>query len=233
LAEHSGRYELLGNQLAEAGFGVFAPDLFGHGHSGGTRADIEEWSDYWDQIEPLVSAGTGQPTVLLGFSLGGLISVGYALSRKPQPQLVVLSAPALGGGAWWQKALAPVLGRLLPSVAIPNGWSGAQLSRDPTVGEAYFSDPLVLTKTTARLGAALFAAQEEAASRFGEWKLPTLVLHGGADTIVPPQSTVAFGELANVERRLFPKLQHEVINEPEGREILGDIVSWINDRLGP
>lgn len=231
LAEHSGRYEALGKQFADSGYAVFAPDLFGHGLSGGDRGDISDWSEYWDQVEPLLSNGSEVPTVLMGFSMGGLVSVGYVLSGRAQPQLVVLSAPALGGGAWWQRALAPVLARLLPKAAIPNGWTGAQLSRDPEVGEAYFSDPLVLTKTTARLGAHLFAAQEEAKSGFDRWRTPTLVLHGGADAIVPPQSTVAFGELPDVERHLYPKLRHEIINEPEGQEVVAEVLTWLDQNL--
>lgn len=231
LGEHSGRYEGMGELLAEAGFSVVAPDLFGFGRSGGRRGDIIEWTDFWRQIEPQIGDEPGVPTVLMGFSMGGLIALGYALSGAPQPQLVVLSAPALGGGALWQKALAPVLARLMPKALVPNSWSGPELSRDPAVGEAYYSDPMVLTKTSARLGAALFAAQNQVSKSLQEWQIPTLVLHGGADTIVPPDSTVAFGDCPGVERRLYPKLRHEVFNEPEGTALVADVISWVSDRL--
>jgi alpha-beta hydrolase superfamily lysophospholipase len=61
--------------------------------------------------------------------------------------------------------------------------------------------------------------------------IPTLVLHGTADTIVPPQSTAALGELSNVERRLLPGLRHEILNEPEGPELVQEIIAWIDSRI--
>ena len=45
-----------------------------------------------------------------------------------------------------------------------NSIEGEQLSRDEAVGEAYFADPLVHTKTTAMLGAAFLALLPHALS---------------------------------------------------------------------
>jgi alpha-beta hydrolase superfamily lysophospholipase len=108
---------------------------------------------------------------------------------------------------------------------------GEQLSRDPAVGEAYFSDPLMYRKTTPRLGAALFRSMDELKESAAELDIPTLVLHGTADTIVPPQSTAILGDLACVERRLLPGLRHEILNEPEGPELVQDIIDWIDARI--
>jgi alpha-beta hydrolase superfamily lysophospholipase len=120
---------------------------------------------------------------------------------------------------------------MAPTVAIPNTLKAEQLSRDPAVGEAYFSDPLVYRKTTPRLGAALFGAMEELTEGASDLVVPTLVLHGTADTIVPPQSTAILGTVPGVERRLLPGLRHEILNEPEGPELVQDIIDWINARI--
>jgi alpha-beta hydrolase superfamily lysophospholipase len=72
---------------------------------------------------------------------------------------------------------------------------------------------------------------DELNESLGDLDIPTLVLHGGADTIVPPQSSAALGELPNVERRLYPGLRHEILNEPEGPEIVAEIVAWIDARI--
>jgi alpha-beta hydrolase superfamily lysophospholipase len=61
--------------------------------------------------------------------------------------------------------------------------------------------------------------------------IPTLVLHGAADIIVPPQSTAILGDLPGVERRLLPNLRHEILNEPEGPELVQDIIDWIDARI--
>ena len=188
---------------------------------------------YHDQIQGHMewAREQGTPVVLMGHSMGGNLALGYALTGRPAPDLLVLSAPALAGGAAWQRAVAGLAKRLAPTVALPAALKGEQLSRDPAVGEAYFSDPLVFPKATNRLGASLFEAMDELNDSLTDLTIPTLVLHGSADTIVPPQSTAALGELPNVERRLLPGLRHEILNEPEGPELVQEIIAWIDSRI--
>ena len=233
IAEHSGRYERTGSLLAGGGFFVRSFDLIGFGGSGGRRGDIDEWTRYQDQVQRHVewAREQGGPVVLMGHSMGGNLVVGYALSSHPPPDLLVLSAPAMGGGAGWQRAVAAIGSKFAPTVTVPNSLDGEQLSRDPAVGKAYFSDPLVYRKSTTRLGAALFEAMDELNESFRDLAIPTLVLHGGADTIVPPQSTAVLAELPNVERRLLPGLRHEILSEPEGPALVQDIIDWINPRI--
>jgi acylglycerol lipase len=233
IAEHCGRYERTGSLLAAAGFFVRSFDLIGFGGSGGRRGDIDDWSRYHDQIQRHVEwAGEqGGPVILIGHSMGANLALGYVISGRAKPDLLVLTAPALAGGAGWQRAVAGVLSKVAPTVPIPNLLKGEQLSRDPGVGEAYFSDPLVYAKTTPRLGAALFGAMGDLTENASQLAVPTLVLHGGADTIVPPQSSAILGDLPNVERRLLPNLRHEIFNEPEGPELVQDIVDWIDAHL--
>lgn len=233
LGEHSGRYRKTASTLSAAGIDVVAFDLLGFGETGGSRADIEDWNLYLDQIKRHIVAleGGEVPVALLGHSMGGLLGLEYCLGERPPPDALVLSAPALSGGKAWQRAIAPVLGRLFPKLATPNAINGEQLSRDPAVGAAYFADPLVLTKTTARLGGELFAAMERCRSRFSALRVPTLVVHGGADTLVSPQSSAPLAELDLVKRVLFPRLRHEAFNEPEGPEVLAEVVTWLEETV--
>ena len=233
LAEHSGRYERTGSLLSDAGFWVRSFDLRGAGGSGGSRWDIEDWGLYHDQIQTHAEWAKTQsvPVVLMGHSMGGNLVLGYALSSRPKPDLVVASAPALGGGAAWQRILAGMFSKLAPRLAVPNQLRGEQLSRDPRVAEAYFADPLVYTKSTTRLGAALFEAMDDVKENVHLLRIPTLVLHGGDDSIVPPESTEILEAVPVVERRVYPGLRHEILNEPEGPEIVEEIVEWIAARI--
>lgn len=230
IAEHSGRYERVGSILASAGFLVTGFDLAGHGMTGGRRGHVNRWSEYLDQIESHV-VEAGHPRVLLGHSMGGTLVLGYAASHRAPVDLVVASAPALGGGAAWQKAIARVLGPLLPTLAVPQRLKGPQLSRDPLVGEKYFADPLVVTKATIRLGAELFAAMDRVADSCADIAVPVLVLHGGADTLVPTPCTESLAALEGFERRTYPHLRHEIFNEPEGPEIVAEVADWISARV--
>jgi alpha-beta hydrolase superfamily lysophospholipase len=163
--------------------------------------------------------------------MGGLIALEYALSDRPAPDLLILSSPGLSGGKAWQRSVAGVAASLAPRLSVPNGLSGDQLSRDPEVGEAYFADPLVLTKSTTRLGSELFSAMDRVNANLKALDIPTLVIHGGADTIVPASASAPLGHLPTVERRLYPKLRHETMNEPEGPQVVADIIAWIDRHL--
>lgn len=233
IAEHSGRYERVGDRFAAAGLAVTAYDQIGFGASGGRRAWIDEWADVLDQIQSHVerAIATGRPTILLGHSNGGLFALEYALSERPGPDLLVLSAPALTGGAAWQKALAPLIATLAPGLQIPNRLDGSQLSRDPSVGEAYFADPLVHPKTSARYGAELFAAMGRVNAALGNLATPTLVIHGAQDTIVSPDASAVLETIPGVTRRLYRTLRHELFQEPEGMDVVDDVVGWIEDHL--
>lgn len=230
LAEHSGRHERAGSLLAASGYAVRSFDLLGAGGTGGPRWDIADFGRLHDQIGAhlAVVRAHGKPVVLMGQSLGGLLALGYVLSARPKPDLLVLSAPALAGGAAWQRAAAPVVGRMLPGLVLPNGIKGEYLSRDLTVGEAYFADPMVIPKTSARMGAAIFREIDRVNGQLETLDVPTLVFLGGEDPVIPPVSSEPLGELECVERKVYEGLRHETMNEPEGPQVVADLVAWLD-----
>lgn len=236
IAEHSGRYERTGARLAAAGIDVYAFDLQGFGSSAGRRADIGGLDDYRNQIfDNLVQPfASGLPAVLLGHSMGGLLAVDYALSRRRQPDLVVLSAPALDASVpAWQRRAAPLLARAAPRLALPNPIHPRELYVDPAMAEDYRNDPLVVTRSTVRLGALLFRCMEAAGRSLDLYRAPTLLLQGSGDTVVPPEAGAPLGRRPSVERRVYPGLRHGSINEPAGDRMVDDLAEWIKRRAGP
>ena len=236
LGEHSGRYEHVGDQLTGAGLEVAAYDHRGMGGSGGRRGDVERWSEYHDDLEArladLRAGARGGPVVLYAHSLGGLITAGYLLDERPKPDLAVLSSPALDSALpGWKKRLAPVLARVGPTVAIANGIDGQTLSRDPSVAARTVDDPSCVKVSTARFGA--LALAEQARVRAGAPKgfgIPTLVIHGEADRLVPVGASAVLEDAPLVERRTYPELRHELHNEPEGPAIVDEIIAWLRER---
>jgi alpha-beta hydrolase superfamily lysophospholipase len=61
--------------------------------------------------------------------------------------------------------------------------------------------------------------------------LPTLVLHGEDDALVPPEATRAFHGAPRTERRTYPGLRHELHNEPEGAAIVDEVVAWLRQQV--
>jgi len=235
LGEHSGRWEHVGGRFADHGLDTYAFDLRGHGLSTGNRLDVERWSDFLDDVESMIEWARfpGRPLVLYGHSLGGLLCTTYAQSERPQPDLLVLSAPALAASL--PSLLQPVvkiLARVAPKIRVRTPVKGEQLSRDPGIARAYFADPLVETKVTVRFGAISLAAMRAALEHLDDIGLPLLVIHGGADTLVPTASSAPLGELPLAEREVFANLRHELHNEPEKDRVLDYVTAWVGARLG-
>jgi acylglycerol lipase len=230
IGEHGGRYERTGRLMSAAGLDVYALDLRGHGLSEGRRVYVRRWDDYLDDLAVGIAGvrRAGLPFVLFGHSMGALIALTYSCSDRPAPDLLVLSAPPLGASVpAWQRLAAPLLSRAAPGLVLANPISGDQLSRDPGVAAAYFADPLVQPRSTVRLGAELFGAMKRARAGLAGLDVPTLVIHGRADTLVPTRLSEPLGALPCVERRVLPDLRHEILNEPEGPEVVAGIVAWL------
>jgi len=234
IGEHSGRYEHVGAAFAAAGIDVLAHDQRGFGASGGVRGHVDAFSEYLDDVEALIAQRRelGVPVVLLGHSLGGLVSTAYLVSERPQPDLAVLSSPALEAELpGWQRAGAPILGALIPKMKIPADFDGSILSRDPEVQTAYETDPLRVPASTARLGREILRTMGSVATSLDRVRVPTYVLHGADDTLVPARASKPLESLPNVTRRVWPDLRHECFNEPEREDVIAEVVAWLDGQL--
>jgi alpha-beta hydrolase superfamily lysophospholipase len=238
LAEHSGRYEHLGSQLAAAGLDVHAYDQRGFGASSGRRAWLDRWTRNLDDLEDRLAIlrvmAKGRPLVVFGHSVGGLISLGYAVADPPRPlpDVLVLSAPALDSTIpAWKKTLARVLGSIAPTLEMKNALDGAVLSRDPSVGVAYLADPLNQHATTTRYGALAIVEQARVRAALGRLSIPTLVYHGEDDHLVPTDASAPLATIPGVVRRTYPQLRHESHNEPEGPAVIADVIAWLRATL--
>ncbi|HEX7094785.1 MAG TPA: alpha/beta hydrolase [Acidimicrobiales bacterium] len=235
IGEHSGRYAKVASRLAAAGIDVVAIDNRGFGGSGGRRAYVRSFDEFVDDAADQLAElrALGAPTVLFGHSMGGLIALLVVLEhRQPSPDLLVLSAPALG--AQIPSALrrvAPVVAKLAPTLPVPSPINTALLSSDPTVGSAFRADKRNVHVVTPALGSELLRAAEWANAHVDELDVPTLVLHGSDDHIVPLEATACLEELPCVERRVLDGLRHEPHHEPSYRSWVQDVVAWVRRSL--
>jgi acylglycerol lipase len=236
LAEHSGRYEHVGAHFAAAGIETHAIDLRGFGASGGARAWLDRWSelheDLEEQIVALRAAAPERPLVLYGHSLGGLVCLGYVLDGRSEPDFLILSAPAISADIpAWQRGLVALLGRIAPRTRIPNRLDGSVLSTDPAVGVDYFADPLNVHASTARFGVLALAEQRRVTAALDRLAIPTLVIHGGDDSLVPTASSAVLEGRPGVTRQVFDGLRHETHNEPDRDRVLDAVVAWIRSAV--
>ena len=236
MGEHSGRFEHVARFFVDRGYAVSAFDLRGHGRSEGSRVHVDSFSDYVDDLQEVVESGpadTGLPWVLYGHSLGGFISAYYLGEDRPHPNAAILSAPPIAPEVPTVLGMAvQVLGRVAPRIAFPNPFEGDQLSRDESVGDAYFADPLVHTKTTAGMAFQTFyVAQSRCLEVIQSISTPTLVIHGADDTLNLPSASAPLAAVDSVERKVYPGLRHEMHNEPEQAQVLAEVAAWLDAAL--
>ncbi len=240
LGEHSGRYGTVAEALTGDGIDVHGYDNRGFGGSAGRRAYVSRWSQLHDDLQERVTTLRAEhpdlPLILWGHSLGGLIACGYVLSPTPRPlpDLLVLSSPSIDAEVpGWKKAMAAGLSSVLPRMRMSNGPLADGLSHDPAVREAYARDPLRLASSTVRFAHEAFREQDRvqaAIAAAGRMPVPTYVLHGSADPIVPVAASAPLGEKPNVTRRVHEGLRHETHHEPQHAAVLAEVVAWLEAR---
>lgn len=228
IGEHAGRYAHVAEHLNAEGFAVIGPDHQGHGRSDGTPGLIEDIevlvSDFGTVADEARAEFAGKPVVVIGHSMGGIITT-RAMQRGLTPaDAWVLSGPVVGGN--------PAIFALLdmdpiPEVPIDPG----MLSRDPAVGEAYAADPLIYhgplirpTLQTLKDAVGTIAA----ADPIGD--VPTLYLHGEDDPLAPYDVSKPAVEglgLSKLEQKSYPEARHEIFNETNKDEVLADVSAFL------
>ena len=238
LGEHVGRYDHVARRLNAWGFAVRGYDQYGHGESGGPRGGLTSDLRLLDDLADMVDAtrarmAAGQPLVLLGHSMGGLVAAQFvALQLRPVDALV-LSSPALDPGLNpVQKLLLATLPRIAPNLRVGNGLDAQYLSHDPAVPAAYLADPLCHDRISARLGRFIATGGPATVAHARRWSVPTLLMWAGSDRLVNPAGSRAFAAAAPkavVQSHCFEPLYHELFNEsPELAEPVFDMLRhWL------
>ncbi|HEX6570796.1 MAG TPA: alpha/beta hydrolase [Steroidobacteraceae bacterium] len=237
LGEHSGRYAGLAEALVGSGHAVYALDHRGHGHSPGARANIERFdylvSDFGAFAGRAARQHPDTPVFMLGHSMGGAVAFASALRLQNTLRGVVLSAPALGtddAAPNGRKLLARVLSSVAPNAGV---WriESARISRDPAIVQAYASDPLVHHgPIPARTVVELLGAMQGFLAQAPRLRLPSLVLHGTADALVPVGATRPVYQALDAQKRTVKYYEgffHEVFNEPERAQVFDDLQQWL------
>lgn len=237
--EHIGRYAWMIEQLNLAGINVFAYDHRGYGKSDGTRAYINSFGQYIDDLDVYLNQlkKPDLPTFLMGHSMGSLIGVNYLTLHIQHPFAGFISS---GGALKINDGISPflrkisgIMSKLTPHLKTikldPNA-----LSRDPKEVVKYFTDPAVYHGgTKARLGYEMLEAMKTAQNNFQKIHLPILILHGTEDKLADPVgSQLMYDKVASTDKKIeyFEGLYHEIMNEPEKETVMKVLTTWIKDR---
>ena len=237
--EYIGRYGWMIEQMNQAGINVFAYDHRGYGKSDGTRAYINRFGQYIDDLDVYLNQlkKPELPTFLMGHSMGSLIGVGYLVNHLEHHFAGFISS---SGALKIDENISPFLRKIsgimskiaphLKTIKLdPNA-----LSRDPKEVVKYFTDPAVYHGgTKARLGFEMLEAMKSAQNNFQKIYLPVLILHGTEDKLADPLgSQWMYDKVSSTDKKIeyFEGLYHEIMNEPEKDDVIKVLITWIKER---
>jgi len=252
MAEHGRRYARLGAALVEVGYGVYAHDQRGHGHSVSSPAGLGVFGpDGWNAMvadlsavhEVVRTAHPGLPLVALGHSMGS-----YALQQLLLTESDRVAAAILSGSSTLDMLAAGVDGSVPLSLALFNApFEPARtefdwLSSDPAEVDVYVADPLCGFTVSAqsvtdmsKAGAVLADPARLAGIRPD---LPVYVLAGDADPVNAELSLLHLlieryeqAGLRNVTSRFYPGGRHEMFNETNRDDVTRELIGWIERAL--
>lgn len=231
--DHSGRYEEVAEKLNSRNISVFGFDLRGHGKSGGERTTISSFNEYLEDVEA-VAREIDAPFYILGHSMGGLITVKYALKNSKNIQGLFLTAPSLIQNASASKfkiKLVLFLSKLLAKKRSKIKIDPELLSTDKAIVQDYVNDPLVnnLGANWKFLGE-LMRAMNSIPDSVTKLDLPVTIFHDKEDKLANVEgSRLLIDKCASKEKTLtfINGRGHELLQGENSKVILDSILNQI------
>ena len=248
VGEHALRYEVLAQELVNAGYAVYADDHRGHGMTGvemtdgdssrmgrlgpgGLRATIQDLRD----LSAIIRTEHPElPLVLLGHSWGSLMAQIILNDHAADYDAAVLTGTSYRMPGYMNSGDLNARHAHLGDTGVE--W----LSRDPEVHALFRADPLTFDAKILKLfgvrdGLRLFGRPKRLSR-----DIPLLVMVGDDDPLGGEPGAVKLveeyarrGGLTDVELSVYAEARHEVFNELNQADVRRDLIEWMDDRLFP
>ena len=231
---HARNYFLLGGLLARRGYETIAIDRPGHGLSDGDRGDctVEEAIAVAGATIDLARSRSSRPIVLMGSSMGGLLTV-FGLLEGLRPDLAVAHNFLFPGKLFSFRMRSRWIKRRrtkpYPLVKLVHGFE--ELSSDPAVARYLTerTDPYMAWELSARSVASLFGFNARRVDDAPE----TLVVTGAKDKAIPAWATrlfMRFSGLPRYEVKVLPGAGHLLFHDHLDVAV-PLIADWLDARL--
>ncbi|WP_308636384.1 alpha/beta hydrolase [Paenibacillus silvisoli] len=240
MGEHVGRYRHVAEMFTEDGYAVFGFDQLGHGQTEGRRGHTPSFEALLIGVDAMLAEARqrfpGLPLFLYGHSMGGNVTLNYALRRKPKLDGVIVTGPWLMlafNPPPLQLLIARIVNRLFPTYSNNRPMVGDHLTSDPVMIKRYQEDPLGHGNITARFFLSVQQAGLWALKHAAEWRLPLLLLHGGTDKVTSIKASRQFAEAAGKSCSFmeWPGMKHELHNELDRDAVFDVVREWLDKRL--
>jgi len=197
-------------------------------------------SDLIAAVNLICEKHAGLPIFVLGESMGGAVILS-AVQQLEQTcvQGVILSAPAVWGWQtmpWWQTVPLRLLAHTFPEHIVTADGLDIHPSDNDDMLDALGRDPLIIKETRIDAIYGLTDLMEAALVNSSALKLPSLILYGEHDDIIPP---TPFCEMSNNlpdrvtshwRLMLYPNGYHMLSRDLQGEVVIQDMMAWIHNQ---
>ncbi len=241
--DHKGAFEEFGRFATEHGIRLLAYDQRGFGEN----PDRGLWPGIpvlMDDLRRIVArerkAFPELPLFVLGESMGGAVAaVAFAGRTTSPPDGLILAAPAVWGGRQlnpFYRLILWVAARVAPDLKLTGRGLKRRASDNLEMLRALARDPLFIKATRIRVIEGVVHLMDRAAASAERLRLPTLVLVGRHDEIIPPAAQIAFAArigAGSCTRIVYPEGWHMLLRDLQRRRVWEDILAWIEGREPP
>jgi alpha-beta hydrolase superfamily lysophospholipase len=239
--EHSGRYTFPIEYFVDKGIAFYGLDHRGNGRSEGRRGHIGKFSNYIEDLKSfvdIVKKREGEKRYfLLGNSMGGLIALRYIEKYPKGIDGLIITSPLLKveeETSKYKLTIREMLSKYLPKFLMTNEVDPYYLSQDREVVKKYINDKLAHNKVSARWLTEIITAVNEAHGEAGDIKTPILLMHAGADKVVPVDGSREFFDKIGSEDKdliIYRGAYHEIMNDIGRDNVFKDIEKWLKPRI--
>ncbi|MEM6971455.1 MAG: alpha/beta fold hydrolase [Pseudomonadota bacterium] len=236
--------ERLGHLAEEAGldaYDLYAPDMRGHGGSGGGKGGGETVARLVADLEDIaraIEARDGHALsdmAVVAQSIGGVVAAAWVHDYAPPLRALVLAAPAFE-----VRLGAPGIGmairaaqRVLPRLRVPSYVTPAMLTQDEARAASYTLDPRITRDIPATLLIDLADTARRVVADAQAITVPVKVLMAREDKVIALRPVEAFvARLGGETREMasFKKLRHDILGERDRAPVLAATTGFI-DRM--
>jgi acylglycerol lipase len=244
--DSSAAWRLAGPWWAENGAVTYAYDQRGFGRSPGRGVWPGELmqDDLRDVVGLVRARHPSLPVVVVGESMGGAVGIAaFASGDPPEAQRLILLGPAVWGWssqAPLNRAALWTTARLAGAYAVePPEWTSRAVLASDNLLELIRSgrDPAYLTSTRFDVLYGLVDLMEGAAAGLGQTGVPTLLLYGANDDLVPKQAMrralERAGEAPGLRTGWYEDGRHLLNRDLFAVQVFADVLAFARDPEAP
>jgi alpha-beta hydrolase superfamily lysophospholipase len=228
--------------------GVCYTDLRGHGLSNGSRAHLDSFDVYVDDLKVILygkdSPLLGKKVVIIGQGLGGLLSLRHLARREGQFPTEILGQVLLNPliftqfyrpPQWFMKlGPNPIAKKALGGLSFPFEFKGTELIGSIKQAEKFDSDPLISHYASVSLILEVLKVSKEMKKLGYFIDIPSYFLFGEKSSLIQVRKAYQFAKGVGVSKlgvEILPGMKQDIIQDENSQIAFVKIQNWLEKQF--